>query len=272
MTKKLCSILFLCLFFASCKKDGGNAASKADRIAGIKSSVFHHIYQYDGQNRLTGIDYGISSKMKAEYSPSGIVLQWYDGANNPTAYRIEMNVVDGRVTDAIETNDNFSIQHDYNYDSEGRMQQAQATKRNAQNNQTVNKGESKFTWNGSLLSKVVLQVWDANGAKTDSIIWDISYYENKKYFTWEDMGFSFFGKAPIGGFPNGFGFRLPLLFLSEGMIPSAAAMKSGTRKSYYRHNGQWQLTNGNSEYPETLYGYDAQGRLNKWGDIEINWK
>jgi len=266
-----CILLFIgitCVtLFFSCKKDKNDSKAGNGRIAGISNPAFSHTYHYDEQNRLVGIDYSISSKMKVAYSASGMVLQWYDGTDSPTKMRTEMNVVDGRVTDAIEINDNFSIQHDYNYDSEGRMQQARATKRSVQNNQTVNKGESKFTWNGSLLSNVTLQVWDANSAKTDSIIWDMSYYKNKKYFTWDDVGFSFFGKAPVGGLPNGMGWRLPVNFLSEGYIPSSAAVKEINRKSFFKQNGQWQMSSGKQTYTEAYYNYDARGRINNLNNM-----
>lgn len=263
-----------CLLSAlACKKGNNDTGSGGNRIISINSPSFNHIYNYDAQNRLAGIDYSISSHMKAEYSASGIVLQWYDGANNPADHRMEMNLVKGRVQYVVETVGNYKNEHFYNYDTEGRMNRAQATRARIDNNQLQNKGEALFTWSNNQLTKVVHTVLDRDGIKTDSVIWDINYYDDKKFITWEDVGFSYFGKTPLAGMATGFGYRLPVTFLSEGIVPSVAPAKGITQKRYSYHAGQWQLSGNTSVYPENYYQYDAQGRLTHWlNAIEITWK
>jgi hypothetical protein len=261
------------LVAASCKKESNDRSKKENRIAAIKTSTFNHIYQYDAQNRLAGIDYSVSSRMKASYNASGIVLQWYDGAGDPTDHRIEINLVDGRAISVKENNATYRNDHFYTYDNEGKMIQAQVTRTALVNNQVENRGEATMSWDGNLLQRVLLQVSNRFGEKTDSIINVFTYYNDKKFITWDDTGFSYFGKMPIGGFPNGFGWRLPINFLSEDIMPSAAAMKGTSRKSYYRNGGAWSLSQGSSNYPEDDYHHDEQGRLNKWRTgIEITWK
>jgi hypothetical protein len=257
----------------SCKKGGNDNAIKVNRIAAVKTSNFNHLYRYDEQNRLTGIDYSVSSHMNVSYSASGIVLQWNDGAGNPTDYRMELNIVDGRAISVKESNTNYRSDHFYSYDSEGKMIQAQVTRTALSNNQVENRGVAVMNWDGNLLQRVLLQVSNRLGEKTDSIIYNFTYYNDIKFITWDDAGFSYFGKMPIGGFSNGFGWRLPINFLSEDMMPSVAAMKETSRKSYYRNGGPWSLSQGSTTYPETDYQHDQQGRLNKWRTgIEITWK
>jgi len=274
-TKKIFIPVIACLLLSasSCKKGSKDTASNGNRISSISSPSFNHIYSYDAQNRLAGIDYSISSHMKAVYSASGIVLQWYDGADNPVDHRMEMNMVNGRVQNIVETVGNYEIEHSYIYDNEGRMSHAQASRKRIDNNQLQNKGMALFTWNNDQLTKIVQTVQDRDGIKTDSIIWEMNYYDGKKFITWEDVGFSYFGKAPLAGMSTGFGYRLPITFLSEGIVPSVAALKGVARKEYSYHAGQWQLSNSTSAYPENYYQYDAQARLTQWLNvIGITWK
>lgn len=266
-------LLIACVILtAACKKGDNNAASKENRIAAIKSSVYNYIYHYDDQNRLLGIDYSVSSKMKVAYSASGMVLQWYDGSDNPTDYKAEMNVIDGKVKEIKEVTGTHKINHNYNYDAEGRMMQATVVKTAILGNQIENQAGCIYTWSGKNLTRVLLQVADGNGAKTDSIIYEMNYYDGKNFITWEDLGLPVFGSAPIGGISNGFGWRLPVNFLGD-IIPSAAAVQSISSKKYYKQNGQWSLSGGNSQYPESDYLYDDKGRLSKWRNgIGITWQ
>ncbi len=273
--KKIFIPVIACLLLsaAACKKGSNNNAPNGSRISSINSPSFNHIYSYDEQNRLAAIDYSISSHMKAVYSASGIVLQWYDGNYNPTDHRMEMNLVNGRVQHVVETVSNYENEHSYLYDNEGRMSRAQASRKRIDNNQLQNKGEALFTWNDDRLTKVVHTVQDRDGIKTDSVIWEMNYYDGKKFITWEDVGFSYFGKTPLAGMATGFGYRLPVTFLSEGIVPSVAAVKDVTQKKYYYHAGQWQLSSNTSVYPENYYQYDARDRLTRWLNvIEIIWK
>ena len=256
----------------SCKK-GSDGTHKGNRISSISSPQFNHLYNYDAQNRLAGIDYSVSNHMKVEYSSSGIVFQWYDGAGNPTNQRMEMNLVNGRVQYIVETVNNHKNEHSYYYDNEGRMNRAQAKRTTIGNNQLQSNGEALFTWNGDRLIKTVHTLQDRDGVKTDSLIWDMSYYGDKKFITWDDVGFPYLGKAPLAGMSTGFGYRLPVTFLSEGIVPSVTALKVVARKNYSYHSGQWQLTTSTSDYPESYYQYDGQGKLSKWlNNIDITWK
>jgi hypothetical protein len=109
----------------------------------------------------------------------------------------------------------------------------------------------------------------------DSISLSKTYYEDKKFITWQDLGFDHFGSTTVSVESFGYGTVLPQLF-GLTIKPNSHALKTTNMKSYIWNPGtaKWQLVGvpGEYTYNEDNYKYDEAGLLSGYGSMKISWQ
>jgi len=278
MKQSILYVILILLFTASCKKGKDNPNGNQKKIASAVVNNINNVFSYDEQGRLQRIDYGVNTYLLVEYTPAGIVLQWYDIAGNPvTTRRYAFNILDGRIVSGKESKPNgFVINHSYIYDNEGRLIEQTGREVYEATNEEGNKATFNYTYTGDNASRITYLRID-RGIRRDSIIVTRSYYTNKKLFTWQAVGFGFFGTATSGLPHQGAGIASPaqmLPFLTY--YPSVNAIKENTTEIYEWSTSQnkWVYKNTNTyTLSETDYQYDGAGYLTAFaGAIKIEWE
>ena len=278
MKQSIFYLVLILLLTVSCKKGKDNPNGNQKKIASAVVNNISNVFSYDAQGRLQRIDYGVSNYLLVEYKAAGIVLQWYDAAGNPIlTRRYEFNILNGRIGSGKEKKPNsFVINHSYSYDNEGRLTEHMAREVYEPTNEEGHRVTFSYSYTGNNMSKVTYLSLD-HGVKRDSTVVTQSYYTNKKSFTWQAVGFDFFGTATSGLPHQGLGISSPVLMLPfRTYYPSVNALKENTRDLYEWNTVQNKWVYKNSftyTLPETGYQYDEAGYLIAFDGAEkIEWK
>ncbi|QEC44000.1 hypothetical protein [Pseudobacter ginsenosidimutans] len=267
-------ILFTIL--ASCKKNNDRNGKEKKISAAVVNNI-NNVFSYDAQGRLQRIDYGVSHYLLVEYKAAGTVLQWYLADGTPIATRrYEFNLLDGRIVSGKESKANSRIvTHSYGYDNEGRLTEHSARDVYEPTNEEAHRVIFTYSYTGNNAGKITYLHFD-QGLRRDSAVITQTYYTNKKLFTWQAVGFGFFGQTASGLPHQGLGISSPITILPfQAYYPSVNALKETTRDQYEWNIAQnkWVYKNTSGyTLPETDYEYNGEGYLISFSGAEkIEW-
>ncbi|SDD65909.1 hypothetical protein [Niabella drilacis] len=275
MKKIIYCILSLLLFISSCKKNGENTSRNGrKKIASVKTDKVN-TFIYDDERRLVRVNYGATDYRKIAYSPTGFTIQLFDAGNNPVAETLgAFNMVDGKVVSGQEAYDNNrELSHTYQYDAQGRLTQHTTLRLEKITHKKLETKKYYYSYEGNNPSRIIELSFNGENVRRDSAVTQYTYYEDKKFYTWADIGFDYFGtvpaaidESPLRNFPA---------YNVLSTLPFNNAPKSSTSKRYRWDNAQqkWNYQSGSSgTVPEDLYQNDADGYLVKYSSADIVWQ
>ena len=269
-------ILFICTLFivvASCKKDKkDNPGDK--RIVSVSDGSTAQLLAYDDQKRITRIDYNAAFSLRFEYSAAGVFIQQYGAGNTPDPdNKYDFTIVNGRITSghkylAGQRVNNFS----FGYDGQQRLTGIYISLRF-----DGNEFESHFyelTYDAQNNVEEIAFRRRQDNENSDSMHLYKTYYDDKSFITWRDMGFDYFGSAAAGQEHLGYGIIVPFHLLSS-VYPSQHALKTeeSQRFSWNPITKKWVSQGGNNfTRPGTEYVHDENGRLVNYFGRDIQWQ
>ncbi len=264
-------ILILC--FISCKKDK-NKSPGDNRLHSISDgNFFTHYHSYDNQNRLTRIDFDAGSSLRFEYTGAGVLIQQYNGETPNANMRYDLTLVNGRAVSGRQyLPANKLNEYSYQYDGQQRLSYAEIQLKT--NSVTTEQHYYSFIYDTDNNIAEIRFKRKVGAKNEDSISLGKTYYTDKPFITWRDIGFDYFGAATVSVDNFGYGTNMPQLF-GYTIRPLAHAPKSITHKIYiWSNNVSWiQLgATGEQAIPATQYAYDDRGRLSRQGSLLFTWQ
>ena len=267
--------VFLLIILPSCKKESNNNSGDY-RISSIANGNSSTYFTYDDQKRLLRIDYDISRSLRAQYSPAGVILQYYNGEVPDAANKYEFNILN----DLITTGRRYltgGIVEDYTYTYDDKQRLSKIISRAGDAGGFYNRHEFSFSYD----EKDIFRTSTFFGARlspSDSSWASFTYFETLPSFNLNNLGFDYFGNAPVGvEYTSSFEGQLvvPFPFIGQSIYPGKWTIKeeSVDGKSKNPINfGQWEPVGSHRSYNENDYEHDQQGRLTKYGGFQIEWK
>lgn len=276
MIRRFMYLLLTCSILVACKKnDAGSGNGKKQRIRSISDGSSAQIFEYDNERRITRLYYNASYSLKFSYSPAGVNIQRLGSGDIPDPDRkYDFSIVNGRITNGTEYQpDKRTRRFNYNYDEAGRMIHVGINLQYDGN--TYETHRYTFEYDDRNNVKQVDFVRRDNGGldNSDSISISKGYYD-RKFITWSDMGFDFFGTASAGQEHLGYGIVVPFS-LASSIYPGSQALKGETSSRYYWNpvTKKWALNSTNSfTRNEADYTHDAGGRLTEYFGHAIEWQ
>ncbi len=266
--------LVLSVLLAACKKDKDKKSGNG-LVSSISNGVSSaQLFSYDAQKRLIRTDYSAAFSLRFEYSGAGVLIQGYDGANNPVAdSRYDFTIIGGKIANGNRYRPgNITDKYYFEYDAQQRLTQAIISKTfNGTENEQHRYWISYDAGNNvqSIGFRRTLQ-----GKNDDSIHITRTYYENKSFIRWKDIGFDYFGSAAVGQPHLGYGITMPLFVISN-YYPSEHALKSVAEENFHWNilTNKWvaDAPNGYTR-DENLYKYDQRGRFIGHDGDTIEWE
>jgi hypothetical protein len=276
MKQILLYVIILLTSTASCKKENNRNRNEKKISAAVVNNI-NHVFSYDAQGRLQRIDYGVNHYLLVEYKAAGLVLQWYEADGTPMANRrYEFNMLDGRIVSGKESKANGRIvTHAFGYDHEGRLTEHSARDVYEPTNEEAHRVIFIYSYTGNNVSKISYLHFD-QGLRRDSTAITQTYYTDKKFFTWQSVGFDLFGPTASGLPHQGLGISSPINMLPfRTFWPSFNALKETTGDRYEWNNVQnkWVYKNTSGyTLPEADYQYNGDGYLIAFaGSEKIEW-
>jgi YD repeat-containing protein len=263
------------LFFNACKKNSKGPDENSQRIKSISDGSQATILEYDGQGRVIRVYYNASSSLKFTYSPAGVNVQRLGSGDVPDPDRnTDFSIVNGRITNGTEfLPDKRTRKFYYGYDDQGRLIQVYVQ---LQYDGTTDETHIYIlTYDTQNNVAAINFVRKDNGGidNSDSVYIAKTWYD-KKFVTWNNLGFGFFGSAAFGQQHLGYGITVPFNIATH-IFPADNALKSETEDNYVWNpvTKKWIFQSTNSfARPETDYGYDGSGRLINYSGRTIEWQ
>jgi hypothetical protein len=273
--KNLFLLSFVFLIGLSCKKDKSGGDEKPRRIKAISDGSQADILEYDEQGRVIRVYYNASASLKFTYSPAGVNMQRLGSGDVPDPDRkTDFSIVNGRIVNGTEfLPDKFTRKFSYGYDDPGRLTEVYVQLQ--YDGATSETHHYKLTYDAQNDVTAISFLRKDNGGNdnSDSVYITKTWY-NKKFVTWNDLGFGYFGLAAFGQQHLGYGIAVPFNMVSY-IYPAEHALKTETAEGYYWNHvtKKWVYRSTNSyTRPESEYAYDANGRLVKYSGRTIEWQ
>ena len=274
MKRFICLLMVSTSFFA-CKKNKTGPNENAQRIRSISDGSQAEIFEYDAQGRVTRLYYNALASLKFTYSPAGVNIQRLGAGDVPDPDRAtDFTIVNGRITYGVERMPNkLARKFYYGYDDAGRLTQVSIQQQ--YDGMTDETHYYQLTYDAKNNVTHIGFVRKDNGGQdnADSISITKTWYE-KRFVSWGNMGFNYFGTAPCGQQHLGYGIAIP--FSMAGYIyPGEHALKTETTDDYnWNALGRRWVFYRNSSFTvaEPDYEYDGNGRLVKYFGKVIEWQ
>lgn len=273
--KTIFLLSFLWLAILSCKKDRSGPDENSQRIRSISDGSQATLFEYDAQGRVTRLYYNASASLKFTYSPAGVNMQRLGSGDVPDPDRkTDFSIVSGRITTGTEfLPDKRTRKFHYGYDDPGRLIQVYILLQ--YDGSTYETHQYKLIYDAQNNVAAISFVRKDNGGNdnSDSIYITKSWYD-KKFITWNNLGFGFFGSAAFGQQHLGYGISVPF-YMGGSIYPATHALKTETTDDYSWNSvtKKWIFQSTNSyTRPEADYGYDTNGRLVTYSGSVIEWQ
>lgn len=278
----IAALALLITFLSACKKDGGTNPTPEPtyRVKKIQNGAEYKNFTYDNQNRVTSIGFNTGS-YRFTYSPNEITVQTYaaDGTPDPN-WKYVFTTINSCIKKGSRYLSNGAVGRDYfyEYDNDGRLWTTVMSLKDFTGDE-MEDHRYYFSYDAqNNLSKVAYtrDNWIGNNlVKADSVSASLSYYTEKPFITWKQVGFDFFGAASGGIQLTGLEV-IPFSFLFlENIILSGKAARSIDAKKYKWNPAttSWSpASENNKTYPETDYGYNNEGLLVNDKTMTIEWE
>lgn len=278
------AILTIAFFSAmiSCSKNDDNdpAPGQSQRIKTIRDGAAEKIFLYDAGNRIARIDFSGGS-FRFVYSSAEITVQTYFSNNTPDPnWKYVFAVSGGRITGGRRYLPNGGIGREYHYAYDG--QQRLSGLIMSLKNFTGEEDEShryEFFYDAqSLMQRVAFTRKSRTGnglVNMDSSSASVSYFMDRSFINWKQMGFDFFGTATAGIEMQGMEI-MPFSFtFTERIIPSDKAVKQIQTQKYRWDQGTnaWKIESTDMQtFSESEHEYSQAGLLQKYKTNIIGWE
>lgn len=273
--KTIFLLSFVLLTVLSCKKNNAGPGEKSQRIKSISDGNQATLFEYDEQGRVIRLYYNASASLKYTYSPAGVNIQRLGSGDVPDADRkTDFTIVNGRITNGTEfLPDKRTRKFNYVYDDPGRLTQVYIQLQ--YDGSTYETHNYKLAYDAQNNVAAINFVRKDNGGldNSDSVYITKTWYD-KKFITWDNLGFGFFGSAAFGQQHLGYGITVPF-YMAASIYPANNALKTETEDNYYWNpvTKKWVFQSNNSyTRPESDYGYDGSGRLVNYFGNTIEWQ
>lgn len=236
-------------------------------------------FSYDNQKRLSRIDYDASTSLRVEYAADSILLQYYDGAAPNSQKKYVFNISNGRIVTGKDYKPGQATKNlFYQYDNQQRL--IEAGIRVMQPNGSLDRRFDCYFSYDAQHNMQELKFYSALSFKAmDSIQISRTYFQNRSFFTFKDIGFDYFGIASTGLYYEAMGIEdvlIPLPFFTFHIYPGTYAIKgesiAGKARELLDLNSQWKDASGGYMYSEDQHQYDQQGRIIKSGLFTFEWQ
>lgn len=271
----LFSILTISVLLFSCKKNNRGPDDKVQRIKSIADGSQATILEYDEQGRVIRLYYNASASLKFTYSPAGVNMQRLGSGDVPDPDRkTDFSMVNGRIVNGTEyLPDKRTRKFSYAYDDPGRLNQVYIQLQ--YDGTTYETHHYKLAYDAQNNVAEINFIRKDNGGNDNSdSVHIVKTWYDKKFITWNDLGFGFFGSAAFGQQHLGYGITVPFN-MAANVNPANHALKTVTTDDYYWNpvTKKWifQSTSNNTR-PESDYGYDGSGRLVNYSGRTIEWQ
>ncbi len=272
----------------SCKK---NKDKEVDNRMIQSFSGFNYTtnFLYDDQSRLIRIDYNATHSARFEYNATGVIVKYFEGAGLDPSDRYEFIITNGKVISCRRFLTGGNIWDlFYGYDSRQRLSEI-GIRESGSNGQIYQRYDCYFAYDAqNNMHEVKLNGARGAGAPSDSIVITSTYYENKSFFTFRDIGFDYFGTVAVGleylpvlarEFLVPFPFVKRFIGTSNPstIYPSAHPIKAWSLKGRAMvETGSFAYTFSpvefSSGYNENVYEHDQQGKLVKTNGYTVVWQ
>ena len=264
------------LVFTGCKKNDNNPSSteKINRVKKLSTGTENKVFLYDNDSRLVRINSSDGYSIRFTYSSSEIVMQIYSSNDQPDPQgKYSFTIANGLITSGRKYLPNGAVVHEYGYryDNQQRLEAVTFNIKDftGNNSETHN---YQLTYDASDNLQQLIFKRSAAGVSSDSGSVTITYLSDKSFITWKNMGFDYFGKAPVGHQLQG---QVAIPFsLVEKIHPAQKAVKTVETKNYQWNPGtkNWTLkSSDNQTHPETDYQYNELQWLIKYMSYTIEW-
>lgn len=295
------SIAVACIFLCStsaCSKENKKSPFNYDdqRIASITDKSYNQTatFSYDEQKRLSRIDYNYDGNpsLRFEYTLPTITAQYYKGAA-PDITREEyvFTTLNGNTVNIRMTKPDGTFYDTYlDYDANARITEIGVRGISSNGVNLIFSLDAYFSYPQNNTQQVKL--YGDRGTATDSALFVRTYDLQNHYFDFTNIGFNYFGI-----FSTGIAYKVsglndviaPFPFftskpffnpfaITPGMIPATHPLQSlkGEGKardlSDFNNNG-WKPVSWNSEFNDTYYKYDENGRITEEGGrYQFTWQ
>lgn len=271
--KKLTLAFVTIILVVACKKDK-NGGPGNQRISRILSGSEQQLFAYDNQKRITRIDYNAAFSLRFEYSAAGVFIQQYGAGDVPNPNRkYDFTIVNGKITSGHRyLEDKFVDNFYYVYDEQQKLVTMIISRRYDGTEYENHAYSLLFDAQKNVQGIAFKRKLD--GKNSDSIFISKTYYP-QSFISWRDMGFDYFGSAPVAQSHLGYGIPMPFSIAGGAIYPSNNALKSEDDQ-YFTWNEvtkKWipRAPNGFTR-AESDYQYDNNGRLINYGGSEIHWQ
>lgn len=288
------AVASMLLLSASCSKSDKQPpfVYEEQRIASIRNKINGNTtsFTYDSENRLSRIDFNYDGNpsIRFEYALPVITVQYYKGAApDITREKYTFTTLNGMVANYRMTRpDGTTYDTFFEYDNSGRM--IEAGQRGISNTgQLFVSMDCYISYNSQHTQQ--LRIYGARGVQeTDTITITRTFDQQRDYFSFHNIGFSYFGSFSTGLAYTVAGINdviLPFPFFTSRpdindftMIPAKNALMNietvgkGRDLSDAFDNG-WKNISGVYQYSNNDYKYDDLGRLTEEGNKYLfNWK
>lgn len=285
MTKKLVfylTIYIMALEATSCKKNKEVQPNPdtAYRVKGIQNDTEYKNFEYDNEGRVSNIAFNNGS-FRFNYSGNEITVQTYfsNGTPDPN-WKYLFTTEEGRIKKASRYLPNGAVGRNYffEYDNAGQLWATYMSLLDFTGDEMENHRYYFLYDAQQQLNQVAYTRNNLSGnniVKADSASMIVSYYTDKPFIKWKQVGFDFFG--PVSGGVQLTGLEvIPFSFLFlENIIMSDKSVKSIATKKYTWNSTttSWSEASANNKtYAETVYAYDSNELLMKYKNISITWE
>lgn len=266
----------------ACKKNKGDTPTPGSlyRVKNIQNGEEYKNFKYDDQNRISNISFN-NGYYQFTYSGNEITVQTYfsNGTPDPT-WKYLFTTEGGHIKKGSRYLPNGSIGRNYffEYNNAGQLWTTYMSLLDF----TGDEMEDHRYYFSYDVQQQLNQVaytrgnwFENNLVKADSVSTAISYYAEKPFLKWKQVGFDFFGPASGGVQLTGLEIiPFSFLFLENIIISDKAVQSLDTKK--YKWNStttSWSEASANNRtYAETDYMYDNNELLVKYKNISIAWE
>jgi len=259
---------------AGCKKNNSSSNGKSDRVRIITGTTESRSFLYDNAARIVRINSSAGYSTRFTYLPAEIVVQDYFSNDQPDPQgKYSFTLQNGRITSGRKYLSTGAIVHEYvyRYDAQQRLATLSFNIKDFAGNDAENHNY-QLTYDGEDNVQQITFKRSLAGVNADSSAVTITWYADKSFITWKNLGFDLFGKVPVGHQLQG---QVAIPFsLAEKIFPTKKAVKAVDTKKYQWNpgTGSWGLQSSNNDtHPETDYQYDESGRLKKYMNYTIEW-
>ncbi|MFT4019281.1 MAG: hypothetical protein QM668_20120 [Agriterribacter sp.] len=270
------------LFAFSCKKNNGSqpAPDLPYRIKNIYNGSEYKNFTYDNQGRVSNIDFN-NGYYQFTYAANEITVQTYfsNGTPDPN-WKYLFTTEGGKIKKGSRYLSNGAVGRNYffEYNNTGQLWTIYMSLLDFTGDETEDH-RYYFSYDAQQLLNQVTYTrdnWSGNNiVKADSVSTAVTYYTEKPFIKWKQVGFDFFGSASGGIQLTGLEI-IPFSFLFlENIIMSDKAVQSIDTKKYKWNSSttSWSVASANNRaYSETDYEYNSGEMLVKYKNIAIVWE